>query len=89
MPILPQPVGFALNPRELPRMECAEADASCVIVESCGSPGFKRTSKNPLRFHMGMGQNPVPPVNIPISTKIGSKMGGAPKTPKMGSPTRF
>ena len=24
------------------------------------------------------GQNPVPPVNIPIPTKIGSKMGGAP-----------
>ena len=28
-----------------------------------------------------MGQNPVPPVNIPIPTKIGPKMGGAP-TPK-------
>ena len=28
-----------------------------------------------------MGQDPVPPVNIPIPTKIGSKMGGAP-TPK-------
>ena len=28
-----------------------------------------------------MGQNPVTPVNIPIPTKIGSKMGGAP-TPK-------
>ena len=27
---------------------------------------------------MAMGQNPVPPVNIPIPTKIGSKMGGAP-----------
>ena len=24
---------------------------------------------------MAMGQNPVPPVNIPIPTKIGSKMG--------------
>ena len=31
---------------------------------------------------MAMGQTPVPPVNIPIPTKIGSKMGGAPKTPK-------
>ena len=30
---------------------------------------------------MAMGQNPVPPVNIPIPTIIGSKMGGAP-TPK-------
>ena len=28
--------------------------------------------------HVAMGQNPVPPVNIPIPTKIGSKMGGAP-----------
>ena len=28
--------------------------------------------------HMAMGQNPVSPVNIPIPTKIGSKMGGAP-----------
>ena len=34
---------------------------------------------------MAMGQNPVPPVNIPIPTKIGSKMGDAPY-PKMGSP---
>ena len=25
---------------------------------------------------MAMGQNPVPPVNIPIPTKVGSKMGG-------------
>ena len=25
-----------------------------------------------------MGQNPVPAANIPITTKIGSKMGGAP-----------
>ena len=29
-----------------------------------------------------MGQNPVPPVNIPIPTRIGSTMGGAP-IPKM------
>ena len=26
--------------------------------------------------HAAMGQNPVPPANIPIPTKIGSKMGG-------------
>ena len=26
--------------------------------------------------HMAMGQNPVPPVNIPVPTKIVSKMGG-------------
>ena len=30
---------------------------------------------------MAMGQKLVPPVNIPIPTKIGSNMGGAP-TPK-------
>ena len=29
----------------------------------------------------------VPPVNIPIPTKTGSKMGGAPNYPKMGSKT--
>ena len=28
--------------------------------------------------HMGVGQIPVPPVNIPIPTKIPTKMGGAP-----------
>ena len=33
---------------------------------------------------MAMGQKPVAPVNIPIPTNTGSKMGGAP-TPKMGS----
>ena len=27
---------------------------------------------------MAMGPNPVPPVNIPVPTKIVSKMGGAP-----------
>ena len=34
-----------------------------------------------LRSHhcqMAMGQNPVPPVNIPIPTKIPTQMGGAP-----------
>ena len=34
---------------------------------------------------MAMGQNHVPPVNIPIPTKIGSKMGGEFTYPKMGS----
>ena len=33
-----------------------------------------------------MGQNPVPPVNIRVSLKIGSKMGGAP-TPKWDTKT--
>ena len=31
-----------------------------------------------------MGQNPVPPVNIPISTKTGSKMGSAPTNGTIG-----
>ena len=38
---------------------------------------------------MAMGQNPVPPVNIPIPTKIGSKMGGELTDPKMGSQNGF
>ena len=32
-------------------------------------------------YYMAMGQDPVPPVNIPMPTLLGSKMGGAPKTP--------
>ena len=37
---------------------------------------------------LNMGQNPVPPVNIPIPTKIGSKMGAEfTENPKMGSKT--
>ena len=31
--------------------------------------------------HLAMGQEPVPPVNIPIPTKIDSKMGGNSPTP--------
>ena len=38
---------------------------------------------------MAMGQNPVPPVNIPIPTQIGSKMGGELTYPKMGSQNFF
>ena len=41
---------------------------------------------NPLQRKQKQASNPLdvglPPVNIPIPTKIGSKMGGAPKTPK-------
>ena len=40
-----------------------------------------RTFSKSARSQMAMSQNPIPPVNIPIPTKIGSKMGGAP-TPK-------
>ena len=44
--------------------------------------GERVREKRLVRFpDLAMGQNPVPPVNIPIPTKIGSKMGGAP-TPK-------
>ena len=37
----------------------------------------------PGSHHLAMGQNPVPPVNIPIPTKIGSKMGGEFTYPRM------
>ena len=36
---------------------------------------FRGSRKNG-NTNLAMGQNPVPPVNIPIPTKIGSKMGG-------------
>ena len=39
--------------------------------------------------HLAMGQNPVPPVNITIPTKIASKMGGEFTYPKMGSQNGF
>ena len=40
--------------------------------------------------HLAMGQKPVPPVNIPIPTKIGSKLGGEfTEHPKMGSQNGF
>ena len=44
---------------------------------------FKRIRGSDQNLHpyMAMGQNPVPPANIPSPTKIGPKMGGAP-TPK-------
>ena len=40
---------------------------------------------------LAMGQKPIPPVNIPIQPLkiIGSKMGGAPNTPNMGSQNGF
>ena len=38
---------------------------------------------------MAMGQKPAPPVNIPLPTKIGSKMGGEFTYPKMGSQNGF
>ena len=38
---------------------------------------------------MAMSQNSVPLVNIPIPTKIGSKMGGEFTYPKMGSQNGF
>ena len=38
----------------------------------------KTTERGNLSYacHLAMGQNPVPPVHIPIPTKIGSKVGG-------------
>ena len=43
--------------------------------------GGKSPRKHPNR-HMAMGQKPVPPVNIPICTKVGSKIGVNSPTPK-------
>ena len=37
---------------------------------------FSKIEIDDIEIHMAMGQNPVPPVNIPIPTKIGSKTGG-------------
>ena len=37
-----------------------------------------------IRAHLAMGQHPVPPVNIPIPTKIGSTMGGEFTYPQNG-----
>ena len=37
------------------------------------------------RRHVAMGQKPVPQLNIPFPTKIGSKLGGEFTYPKMGS----
>ena len=39
-------------------------------------PGFGARGSSVVSSYMAMGQNPVPPVNIPIPTKIRSKMGG-------------
>ena len=41
-----------------------------------------RCRHDKIHAYIAMGPNPIPPVNIPIPTKMGSKMGGAPKTPK-------
>ena len=35
---------------------------------------FRLVREPPSLFHVAMGQKPVPPVNIPTPTKIGSKM---------------
>ena len=42
------------------------------IMDACGT----FCSHAGFSFHLGMGQKPGPQVNIPIPTKIGSKMGG-------------
>ena len=43
-----------------------------------GSSRLERPTEHRLLIHIAqaMGQNPVSPVNLPIPTKIGSKMGG-------------
>ena len=54
---------------------------SNISLGGISHPEFRSTlmSKSGWLFHMAMGQKPCyPPVNIPIPTKIGSKLGGAP-----------
>ena len=45
----------------------------------CGTPSSRKVTSVP--YIWPMGQNPVPPVNIPITANIPTNMGGAP-TPK-------
>ena len=49
------------------------------------SAGCRKVPVGPqaLQAQMAMGQKPIPPVNIPIPTEIGSKMGGEFTYPKM------
>ena len=49
-------------------------------IGATGGDIFTALGKWPWVFY-AQNPKPVPPVNIPIPTKIGSKMGGAP-TPK-------
>ena len=53
---------------------------SCIFV-------WREERGGSLLRDLAMGQNPIPPVNVPIPTKIGSKMGGEFMYPKMGSKT--
>ena len=48
---------------------------------SLGTKAWVHSTTFPIAPTSGHGSKSVPPVNIPIPTKIGSKMGGAP-TPK-------
>ena len=48
--------------------------ASLWTTVECKAPGTCSPKQNGEIQQMAMGQNPVPPVNIPIPTKIGSKM---------------
>ena len=52
-----------------------------LLVRSTKLARYSPQKKEPPQTNLAMGQKPVPPVNIPIPTKVGSKMGGAP-TPK-------
>ena len=60
-----------------------------LVKEWFQNPDLKTTTSRepPLKAQrqMAVGQKTVPPVNIPIPTKIASKMGGEFTYPKMGS----
>ena len=49
---------------------------TCLIFPANVFIGQAKACKVPSHDDLAMGQNPVPPVNIPIPTKIGPKMGG-------------
>ena len=68
-----------LCPHGLPACVHSEQDTSQLQrLNEVRSSHSKIACNLPHNPHVAVGQNPVPPVNIPIPTKIGSKMGSAP-----------
>ena len=64
---------------------CVPLFQSWKLTEGC-CHGTVLLNKNRFLFHdMAMGQNPAPPVNLPIPTKIGYKIGGEFTYPELGS----
>ena len=59
---------------------CAAVSQTSDLIWVDYSPkkGLCKSTWNQVSSQMAMGQQPVPPVNIPIPTKMKPKMGGAP-----------